>query len=400
MVSKRASKILSEPSAIMEGMRIASENPYSLKNPKGFLNFGVAENHLLNEMLLKKLNEPLNLEAEHIHYSSLSGIDSTKYVIKDFLEKYLGLSHLDQNHITIQNGVSALCESLSYALFDEGDEILIPAPFYPGFIYDFESRFQCNLNRVQLDSNNGFKHNIDPFKKAYNGKVKAVLITHPSNPTGENLNIGFFKDICDFCLKYDLDLICDEIYALSQIGNQFQSLYQYAREKKVKAHFLYGLAKDFCLGGQKFGVFYTENEKLTEAMQTLCYFYTTSTATQKLVENLLGDHEFVDSYNLENQKQLLITTEILIQELNMYKIIRPDAGLFCVFDLSSYCASFEDEEKLYLKFINYIRVNITPGRALGLDSPGYFRVCYMRSKHEVLEFIVRMKKFYENELAK
>ena len=400
MLSKRVSQILSKPSAIMEGVKLASLNPYSLKNPKGYLNFGVAENHLLNEMLLTKLNEPLNLKAEHIHYSSLSGIDSTKNVLKSFLEKYLGLKELNQDFITIQNGVSALCESLSYALFDEADEILIPAPFYPGFVYDFESRFKCKLNVVQMNPGHDFKHEIDPFVKSYNDNVKGVLITHPSNPTGENLSIQFFEDICNFCLEHDLELICDEIYALSQIGNEFQSLYQYARDKKVKAHLLYGLAKDFCLGGQKFGIYYSEHEKLVKAMQTLCYFHTTSTATQKLVENLLSDEIFLTKYITKNQKQLSITTQILLQELSMYKWLRPDAGLFCLLDMSDFCASFEEETELYQKFINYIRINMTPGKSLGLERPGYFRVCYMRSKHEVLEFIVRMKMFYENELAK
>ncbi len=90
---------------------------------------------------------------------------------------------------------------------------------------------------------------------------------------------------------------------------------------------------------------------------------------------------------------------MLETQLPMYKFIPTDAGLFMLLDLSEQCKDFAQEKQLYEKFLNYIKINMTPGEELGLKVPGFFRVCFARPKEEILEFIVRMKLFYENELS-
>ncbi len=403
-LSKRAKSLQTNPSPIMVGHEKCSESPYSFQNPKGYLNFGTAENHLLDELLLPKLNQTPLLKQEHIQYNCLYGIEEVRKSVCSFLTTYLNISNLNFENLVIQTGVSAICESLSFALFDEDDIIMIPAPYYTGFDHDFTKRFKCKFLKVQLNPEDNFVHNIDSFQKAYDQypqkeKIKAVLITHPHNPTGEVLSRSFMQAICDFSLTNDLELISDEIYALSFHTNEnHTSLYEIAKNQNVKAHLLYGMAKDFALGGLKVGFFYSEDQELLSSMKNLSYFHPVSTQTQLLVANILSDSKFINELKEFNNSKLQEIPLILESQLPQYKFLPTQAGLFTVLDLSDIVTSFEQEIALFNKFLDYIKINMTPGHALGLDRPGYFRVCFAQPKEVILEFIVRMRLFYDNEL--
>ena len=395
MISQRAQELTGSPSAIVVGHLNCLADPYSLENPEGFLNFGIAENHLMSDMLLEFLNRPIKIEKEHIQYCDSRGISSLKTESVKFFHDYLGIKDLDPEKLIINNGVSSLCESLSFSLFDEGDQILIPAPYYTGFEHDFTKRFKCEFIPVQLDPKNNFDHDISPFKEALKAyrKVKAVLITHPHNPTAESISEEFQNDVINFCLENDLHLISDEIYALSRHnGEKHDSLFQKARDRGVKTHFLYGVAKDICLAGYKVGFFYTDNEELTQAMGASSYFYPVGSATQLYIENIFKDRKFLDEYLKINQSRLKHCREKIIKALPMFKFISSETAMFMVLDLSSYCKSLEDEKTLFEDIMDKYKINMTPGLLQGLNKPGYFRVCYAREESHIDAFIERMQK--------
>lgn len=404
-LSNRAAKLMGEPSQIVKGMMICAEDPYSLGSPKGYLNFGVAQNFLVDDLILPKINDPIEHDPTHIQYNSLNGREDFRLVISEFLQKHLHIKHIRPDCLTVQCGVSAICESLSFAMFDEGDYIIIPTPYYTGFDHDFTKRFKVKFLFAHLDPNQDFTHNINAFHKAYDecqekDKIKAVLITDPHNPTGEVLAADFRTDIIHFCKDKNIALISDEIYALSiHDRREHSSLFQQALAAGVDAHLLYGMAKDFAIAGLKVGFYYSENETVSKAMQDLSYFHTVSTTTQIVVKNLLSDHMFIGEYIEENNKRLAPIPKLLIQQLPQLKFIPTQAGLFMLLDLSSLCKDFKAEEELFDKLIGQYRINISPGESLGLPVPGYFRVCFAQRKEAVLEFIVRMKEFCQNELS-
>lgn len=397
-VSTRASKLLSSPSAIMIGHSICANNPYSSNNPQGHLNFGTAENHLMHDKLLPKLNEAISLSDKHIHYNQLNGMEDVREVVALFLENYLNLKKVNANNIVIQTGVSAICESLSFSMFDEDDIILIAAPYYTGFNDDFTKRFGCRFLPVNLNPDNDFLHDISIFIDAYNNcseknKIKAVLITHPHNPSGEILREDFMDDLIQMCGDYELELLSDEIYALSNHDSSPHiSLYQKAIDQNIKAHLLYGMAKDFSLAGLKVGFYYSEDDDLLDVMRSVSYFHPVSTQTQLLVKNILSDDTFLKEYIPENQRRLRELSLVITTQLSQFKFIPTESGLFMLLDLREHCKSFEQEREIFDTLLNVVKINLTPGQDLGLVEPGFFRVCFAKSKRDVLEFIVRMKK--------
>ncbi|MBT4790948.1 MAG: aminotransferase class I/II-fold pyridoxal phosphate-dependent enzyme [Halobacteriovoraceae bacterium] len=398
-ISDRALKLQSAPSAIMLGHQKWSEDPFSKQNPLGILNFGIAENHLLNDLIIPKINQNVNLCAEHIQYNTLYGLEEVRKTVAIFFENYLNLKNVQAENIIIQSGLSCICESLSFSLFDQNDIIMIAAPYYTGFEHDFTKRFGCEFLKVPLKTSNKFEHEISSFITTYQNhphpeKIKAVLITHPHNPTGEKLSYTFGQKLIDFCLKNDLELICDEVYALSSHTKaSHQSLYQLAIDANVKAHFLYGMAKDFALAGLKVGFYLSPDMQLTESLKNVSYFHPVSTQTQLLVANILSDTHFLDTLICENQKRLASVVAKIRNELPQFSFLSYDAGLFIILNLSSYCQNFADEQDLFNYFLNELKINFTAGQDMSFQEPGYFRVCFAKEKGDISEFITRMKTF-------
>jgi aspartate/methionine/tyrosine aminotransferase len=393
VISTRATSLINNPSPIVEGHLKCVADPFSKSNPQGHLNFGIAQNHLMQEETVDFVLKNHSFQAADIHYNDGHG----KYALRDafatFAKNFLGIKDINPQAVTVQNGVSAICESLAFCLFNEGDTLLMPAPYYPGFAYDFSMRFKVHIETVELKSAKNFKHSFEDFaKRIHEVSPKAILLTHPYNPTGESLTSDFYQPLIKLCQQKNIHIISDEIYALTRLsGEKHQSLFNFDYEN---IHLLYGLAKDFTLAGLKMGFFYTRNEKLATAMQAVSYFHTTSTQTQNSITQLFLDKPFIQTFMLTNQQRIKKTYEYITASLPQLKHVKPDAGIFFLADFRSKLKqqTLEAEKELFHYFINELKINMTPGYAMGMREFGFFRVCYAKSEVELTEFVNRLQK--------
>jgi len=376
----------------MIGYKKWNENPFSSDNTQGVLNFGIAENHLVENEILELL-EDVKLPAKYIHYSPLYGIDELREAFVKYSKEHLKIDlHVDQ--IVTQCGVSALCESLSYILFDEHDEILIPAPYYTGFKYDFEARFKCKLVPVELEN---FIHSVDQFEKNISKNTKAILLTNPHNPLGSILSEQVLREFIDLSEKHGLHLISDEVYAMTRNSKtDFTSIMQ-IDSKYQNIHMLYGMAKDFTLAGLKCGYFISKNETVVNAMKQVSYFHPVSTQTQLTISQLLINQS-LSTFFEKSYHKISLNLQKITDHCKLLSIHKPNSGIFFLADFRKHLSSqsFKAETELFQYFINGLKINITPGKELGLKTPGYFRICYARKEIELDEFIKRMNNFLES----
>lgn len=390
-ISTRAKSLIANPSPIVVGHMKCVQNPYSNENPKGHLNFGIAQNHLMQDETVHFIKENNYFTNKDIHYNAGFGKLQLREAFSSFGKRFLGINDIDPNMVTVQTGVSSLCESLAYCLFDKGETLLMPAPYYPGFVYDFSRRFEVNIEIVDLKEENNFKHNIDDFKQAIlKYKPKAILMTHPYNPTGESLDKNFTHDLVQLCKEKNIHIITDEIYALSRLnGESHNSLMNYDYDN---IHLLYGMAKDFTLAGLKIGFFYTKDKLLSEAMQNVSYFHTTSTQTQNTIELMLKNQSFIENYIKNNQIRIQRTYQKIVNSLPSLIHTKPDAGIFFFANFKHLLKENTEkaEMELFDYFINELKINMTPGSAMGMKDYGFFRVCFAKEEAHINEFIRRL----------
>lgn len=393
MISERAKILISNPSPIVTAASKCMEDPYSIENPNGYLNFGVAQNFLMEDEIRNIVLKYNYFEHGDIHYNEVYGKESLRTTFCNFAHKYLNTPTLNPENITIQCGVSALCESLAYALFNKGDTLLMAAPYYPGFFYDFTLRFGVNIETVQLKKENQFKHVFDDFKKRIDEtNPKAILLTNPYNPTGEVLTSDFQDQIVEYCKIKNIHIITDEIYTLTRLDNKTH--HSFLNYDYQNIHYLYGMAKDFSLAGLKVGFFYSQNTELSRAMQNISYFHTVSTQTQNAVKNILNDFNFIEKYISTYQKRLKEALKFLEDNLKNIDFVVPEGGFFILGNFQNYLKDKSSEAEL--DFFNYMmnefKINMNPAFTMGFNEPGYFRICYAKKEFELKEFCKRINK--------
>ncbi|MFC1748886.1 aminotransferase class I/II-fold pyridoxal phosphate-dependent enzyme [Pseudomonadota bacterium] len=404
-ISQRAQILIGTPSPLVDAHFEAEADPYHPQNnPKGAINLGTAENHLMDQESLARVTQPFALNKHYLHYAEFRGIHSLRKRIALFLEQVSFIKEVSPNNIVIGNGVSSLLESLAYTLFDEGDAVLIPSPCYSGYHDDFSARFGVKIITAPMSLDNDFALDMDIIKRRYKEavadgeQIKALLINSPNNPLGHVYSEKVLTEAVKFAQENDLQIISDEIYTHSVFeGSRAGSLLEIGKEYRHSIHMLYGMAKDFGLSGFKFGFVYSENSKLIQAMSANAYFYNVSTYTQAVVEQLFTDIASTRQF-LKLYKQRLGKAYQHFQACNQATLDAPyipaQGGHFVFINLGAFLSenTFEAEMLLFENIWESGRVNITPGQFFACPTPGWFRLCFANEAVLVSEAFFRLKK--------
>jgi len=147
---------------------------------------------------------------EVLEYSHSAGIESyRKKLAKHYQDQNLNVDVAD---IIVTTGGS---EALLFALgstMDQGDEIIIPEPFYANY-NGFSTSNGVNIVPVMSSIDNGFAlPAISEFEKLITPKTKAILICNPGNPTGYLYSEEEMMQLTELVVKHDLFIIADEVY--------------------------------------------------------------------------------------------------------------------------------------------------------------------------------------------
>ena len=151
-----------------------------------------------------------NLEPKVVAYSHSAGFQSYREGLANYY-KNIGLNVTHQNILVTTGGSEAITMSLN-SIMDQGDEIIIPEPFYANY-NGFSTAAGVKVKPISSSINSGFSlPEISEFEKLITPKTKAILICNPGNPTGYLYAQEELNSLRALVLKYDLFLIADEVY--------------------------------------------------------------------------------------------------------------------------------------------------------------------------------------------
>lgn len=389
-ISKRGTRILDNHQPLVAAhYRCATDPWHPETNTGGYINFGTAENHLVFDLLQKKLNGKPGIEEHHTHYAELHGMQAFRQALATYISANTGIqAHADK--IITASGSSAILDMLVFALCEPGEGMILPAPYYAGFDHDLKTRVQVEPIPAYTRPEEGYKLTLEVLQQAllHAGKrtikVRGIIITNPHNPLGQVYDPETLKMIVSFAADHKLQIVADELYLNSVFGDKpYTSLVKVAADAGVDAHLVYGFAKDFALSGFKAGMLHSNSEKLLQVVRELAYFMPVSNATQQILTNLLASELFLKRFIAENKIRLRKASDFTHQLLKKEGIhAEPtDAGFFVWMDLSRWLDSetFEMEMQLYNYILEQARVNIMPGQFFHNAEPGWFRLCFARN---------------------
>ena len=119
---------------------------------------------------------------------------------------------LDAGNVLVTTGGSEALQIACNCILDDGDEIIIPEPFYPNY-HTFVTTAGASIHPLHTKPEEGyFFADRAKIEACITSKTKAIMITNPGNPTGTCLTREEMKMILDVAVEHDLYLIADEVY--------------------------------------------------------------------------------------------------------------------------------------------------------------------------------------------
>ena len=201
-------------------------------------------------------------------YSVSKGINGLRKAQAKYYKRRFGVNLDINKEIIVTIGSKEGLANLAQAITSKGDKILCPDPSYPVHPYGFTiaGAKLIPLKTIYNGEFNPKKYliNIERNIKK-NSKIKAVIVSFPSNPTAQIVNIDFYKDLVKLASKNDIYILSDLAYSEIYFeNNPPPSILEVNGAKKVAVEFT-TLSKTYAMAGWRIG-FAVGNKTLIEAL--------------------------------------------------------------------------------------------------------------------------------------
>jgi len=320
-----------------------------------------------------------SLLAGNTKYTPVPGTDDAKDAVIGKLKKDQDLEFA-RNQIVISCGAKHTLYNIMQALFQEGDEVLVPAPYWVSYP-DQVILASAKPVIVQTSEENGFVPTVSDLEKVTTSKTKALVINSPSNPTGGAATRQQLEEIAKFTVEKDLIVISDEIYdKIVYDGFKFSSIAELPGmvDRTVIVN---GLSKTYSMTGWRIG--YAAGPVDLVGAITKIQSQSTSNPVSfimpAVVEALTGPQDFIDTMVAEFDRRRNYICDRLrsMESVTCYK----PQGAFYVFPnfSSIYGRKFngkviEGSNDFADYLLDEAKVAIVSGIAFGADD--YARLSY------------------------
>ena len=201
-------------------------------------------------------------------YAPAAGVDAYLEAVRDYYQSF-GVS-LALDDILATYGGSEALQLAAACILEDGDEVLIPEPFYPN--YDtFIGVTGAKIVPIPTTSEEGYRYaRRDKIEPLINPHTKAIMITNPGNPTGAVLTHEEQQVLVDLCKEHDLFLISDEVYReIIYSGKKLSSLLEFedASDNIIVTD---SISKRFSSCGARVGALISRNKRFMELAMKIC----------------------------------------------------------------------------------------------------------------------------------
>ena len=251
-------------------------------------------------------------------YSHSAGNESYRKKLVSYYKK-VGIQ-LDAGEIIITTGGSEAIVFAIMACLDEGDEIIIPEPFYANY-NGFAVMAGVKIVPITSHIENGFAlPPIAEFENRITPKTKAILICNPNNPTGYLYSKEEMEQLEDICLRHQLFLFSDEAYREFCYEGTYTSAMQLAKIQE-QVILMDTISKRYSACGARIGAFITKNKEVYQAAMK----FAQARLSPPGLAQILGEAavELPDAYFDEPKAAYLSRRNLLVKRLNAIP------GVFC-----------------------------------------------------------------------
>ena len=323
-------------------------------------------------------------------YTNASGIKTLREAIANRYNRRYGIQ-LGQEHIIAGNGGKQELFNIMLALVREGDEVIIPAPYWVSFP-DQVSFAGGKPVFARLDADNLFRARFSDIEAVATGRTRGVILNSPCNPTGAVIREAELEKIVEWCVARDAFLIFDETYELFVYdGNVHASAIRWFERHPETVIIVNSMSKTFAMTGWRLG-YAIAHPSIISALGKIQSHSTSNPSTiaqHAALEALRGvDEDVQRMYDAYCERRAW-----LVPALNGLPDIcctDPDGAFYVFPDVSAYYGKhgITDSTSFATYLLDEARVAVVPGIAFGADA--FVRISYAASMDRIREGIARM----------
>ena len=374
-------------SAKAKAMKQAGEN---------FVSFGVGE---------PDFNTPAHIVAAakealdkgQTKYTPSSGLLPLRKAICEKFKKDNGLDY-HPSQIIVSNGAKHSIFNACYAILDEGDEVIIPAPYwltYPEVVK------VCGgvVKYLPCKKENKYKFTAEDLKAAITPKTKMLIFNSPSNPTGAVYGEEEVRAIAKVCEEAEIFVLADEIYEkLCYNGQKAFSIAKCSDKMKDLTITVNGVSKSYAMTGWRIGYLAAPADvaKAIDSFQSHATSNASSISQYATIEALNSPDEevqaMVDIFDRRRAKLL-----DLIAGIEGVTAVEPDGAFYVMLVIDGLYGKMYNEKVIdgSITFAELLleaeKVATIPGISFGADD--CLRLSYALSDEDIEEGLARIKHF-------
>ena len=333
-------------------------------------------------------------------YTAVTGIAPLKQAICAATEKKRGfLPTPDQ--ITVSVGAKHALFNLALALYQAGDEVIIPAPYWVSYPEQVRM-FGAEPVLVPTSEENGWRLTPSALAAALTPRTKAVILCTPSNPTGAAYNEEHLRGLLDVLRAHDCYIIVDEIYGdLVYDGFKHVSVGSIAPDLASRLIIIDGVSKSYAMTGWRIGWSIAPRAiaKACDVVQGQSTTNPTAVAQHAAVAALTGPQAEVEAM----RDVFKARRDVIVSALNAIPGVRcrtPEGAFYAFPDCRGLYGiqwkgkAISTDEELAFFLLEKAHVAAVPGGAFG--APGYLRFSYATSEERIRHGISAMRAAVES----
>ena len=334
------------------------------------------------------------LDEGYTKYTPVNGLPELRKAIVNKLKREYNLDYT-LNEIVVSNGAKQSVYNLCRALLDEGDEVILPAPYWVSY-YGIVKLAGATPIAVPSSIDNDFKCSPEAIEACITPRTKFILYSSPCNPSGSVLSLEDLEALAKMLQKHPhVYVISDEIYQHINFTNHHYTMAA-MEGMKDRTVIINGMAKGYAMTGWRLG-FTAGPEWIAKACTKIQGQVTSGASSfgQKAAAVALESdhgptHDMVKAF--KSRRDLIIR---LLEEIPLLRVNRPQGAFYIFPDVSGYfgktsASGYEvkDADDLSLYLLSEAHVSTVSGVAFG--DPNCIRISYATSEAKLTEAAQRI----------
>jgi len=369
-------------SAIKQMPVLAAKVPGAVSLGQGIPSFATPP--FITEAVIRALKEDERIGK----YSLQPGLPELKAETSRHLARSKGVTVDPEREIFVSCGSMEGLAGAICTVVDRGDEVLIPSPNYASHIEQIlfaEGRPVF----VPLIEEEGWRLDIDGFRKAVTPRTKAILICNPMNPTGSAFSSAEVRAMADLALEKDLLIIADEAYDFLVYPPLKHASFLTIPELRERLIVAFSFSKMYCLTGWRVGYLCGPAALIDQVLKvhdafaicapTISQYAALAALRATNGKDGAGDR-FIDNLvaALDKRRELACQRLDRLQELFSYQ--KPQGAYYVFPGILSFQTHSID---LALRLLYEAKVVTIPGSAFGPTGEGHLRLSFGGTEDEI-----------------